>query len=56
MQIVGEWMRGKYDFGFFIPGVSFHLPKNQVIVVAYKIANHPQNGENGLVLEYGLTF
>ena len=56
MQIVGEWMRGKHDFGFFIPGVSFHLPKNQVIVVAYKIANHPQNGKNGLVLEYGLTF
>jgi hypothetical protein len=56
MQIVGEWLRGKHDFGFFIPGVSFHLPKNQVIVVAYKIANNPANGANGLVLEYGLTF
>jgi hypothetical protein len=56
MQIVGEWMKGVHDFGFFIPGVSFHLPKNQVIVVAYKIANDPRNGKNGLVLEYGLTF
>jgi hypothetical protein len=56
MQIVGEWLRGKHDFGFFIPGVSFHLPKNQVIVVAYKIANNKANGANGLVLEYGLTF
>lgn len=56
VQLLAEWMRGRHDFGFFIPGVSFHLPKEQVIVVAYKIANHPSNGKNGLVIEYGLTF
>jgi hypothetical protein len=56
IQIVAEWMKGKHDFGFFVPGISFHLPHEQVIVVAYKIANHPSNGKNGLVLEYGLTF
>ncbi|MBZ2183987.1 MAG: hypothetical protein K7J46_04690 [Bryobacter sp.] len=56
IQVVAEWFRGQHDFGFFIPGVSFHLPKEQVIVVAYKFANNPKNGANGLVIEYGLTF
>ncbi|HBY59484.1 MAG TPA: hypothetical protein DEH78_06650, partial [Solibacterales bacterium] len=54
--LLAEWFRGRHDFGFFIPGILFHPTKKQIIVVAYKIANTPANGKNGLVLEYGITF
>jgi hypothetical protein len=54
--LLGEWFRGRHDFGFFIPGVLFHPTKKHIIVVGFKIPNHPGNGKPGLVLEYGLTF
>lgn len=53
---VNEWLAGRHDFGFFVSGFLVHPRENHVIVVAYKVANHPQNGRNGLVLEYGLFF
>ena len=56
VELVAEWMRGQHDFGFFVPGIIFRLPRNQVFVVAYKIANEAKNGDDGLVIEYGLTF
>lgn len=54
--LLAEWFAGNHDFGFFIPGVLFHPTPRQIIVVAYKIANDPRNGKNGLVLEYGFFF
>ncbi|MDX2151178.1 MAG: hypothetical protein SFV54_10620 [Bryobacteraceae bacterium] len=54
--LLAEWFRGRHDFGFFIPGVLYHPTKRHIIVAAYKIANTPANGKNGLVLEYGITF
>ncbi len=53
---VNEWFRGKHDFGFYITGLLYHPTKRQIIVAAYKFANNPANGRNGIVLEYGLFF
>lgn len=53
---INEWFRGRHDFGFFSTGVLFHPTKSQFIVMAYKFANTPANGRNGMVLEYGITF
>jgi len=54
--LLSEWMAGRHDLGFFIPGVLFHPTPRQFVVVAYKIPNHRQNGAAGVVLEYGLYF
>lgn len=56
LYLLGEWFYGKHDFGFFTPGVLFHPAKDHIIVVAYKIPNHPANGKSGLVFEYGFFF
>jgi hypothetical protein len=53
---VNEWFRGRHDFGFYITGLLYHPNKQHIIVAAYKFANTPANGKNGLVLEYGLFF
>ncbi len=53
---MGEWFYGKHDFGFFTPGALFHPARDHVIVIAYKIPNHPANGKSGLVFEYGFFF
>jgi hypothetical protein len=53
---VNEWFRGRHDFGFYITGLLYHPTKKQIIVAAYKFANHPSNGKNGVVLEYGFFF
>jgi hypothetical protein len=54
--LLTEWFAGNHDFGFVIPGVLFHPTPRQMIVVAYKMANDPRNGKNGLVIEYGFFF
>lgn len=54
--IVNEWFRGQHDLGFFITGILFHPNKRHIFVAAYKFANRPDNGRNGMVLEYGLFF
>ncbi len=54
--ILAEWIAGKHELGFFIPGQLFHPKKNQFIVAAYKIPNYAVNGKSGIVLEYGLIF
>ncbi len=54
-NLLGEWFSGSHDFGFAIPGVSFHPTKHQVVVIAWKIPNRGSNGKSGLVLEYGIT-
>jgi hypothetical protein len=54
--LVNEWFRGRHDLGFFITGLLFHPNKRDIVVVAYKFANRPENGKNGIVLEYGLIF
>ncbi|QUW00216.1 hypothetical protein J8C02_01480 [Chloracidobacterium sp. MS 40/45] len=56
LYLLGEWFYGRHDFGFFTPGILFHPTKNQIIVVAYKIPNHPGNGKGGIVFEYGFFF
>ncbi|OYT73206.1 MAG: hypothetical protein CFK52_02785 [Chloracidobacterium sp. CP2_5A] len=56
LYLLGEWFYGKHDFGFFTPGVLYHPAKDHIIVVAYKIPNHPANGKSGLVFEYGFFF
>lgn len=56
LYLLGEWFYGRHDFGFFTPGVLFHPAKNHIIVVAYKLPNHPSNGKSGLVIEYGFFF
>ncbi len=53
---LNEWFRGRHDFGFFITGLLYHPSKSHIIVLAYKFANTPSNGRNGLVAEYGLFF
>ena len=54
--LLGEWFAGAHDLGFAIPGVLYHPTPRQFIVVGYKFANDPRNGDNGLVLEYGFYF
>lgn len=54
--LLAEWFAGKHDGGFFIPGVLFHPTPKQMVVVGYKIANNPQNGAGGFVVEYGFFF
>ncbi len=54
--LLTEWFAGTHDLGFVIPGVLYHPTPRQIIVVAYKFANDPRNGRNGLVLEYGFFF
>jgi hypothetical protein len=54
-QWVNEWFRGTHDFGFFITGFLYHSKKH-IFVAAYKLANTPANGKNGIVLEYGTFF
>jgi predicted small lipoprotein YifL len=53
---VNEWFRGRHDFGFYITGLLYHPTKRHIVVVAYKVANTPANGKNGVVLEYGIFF
>jgi len=54
--LLTEWFAGTHDLGFVIPGVLYHPTPRQIVVVAYKFANDPRNGRNGLVLEYGFFF
>lgn len=54
--LLAEWIAGKHELGFFIPGILFHPRKNHFIVAAYKIPNYAVNGKTGIVLEYGLIF
>lgn len=54
--LLGEWFSGRHDFGFLIPGILFHPRKEQIVVLGFKIPNHPANGTSGLVMEYGITF
>jgi hypothetical protein len=52
--LVAEWFAGRHDFGFFVPGVLYHPTPRTVVVVAYKIPNHPANGKAGIVAEFGI--
>lgn len=54
--LLGEWLSGRHDFGYAIPGVLFHPAKNQAIVFGYKIPTGAEGGKTGIVLEYGITF
>jgi hypothetical protein len=56
LQLIGEWFRGRHDFGFAAAGFLYHPKPNQFIVVAYKVPNFRSNGGDGFVLEYGITF
>jgi hypothetical protein len=53
---LAEWMRGRHDFGAFIPGVLIHVGKHQMVVVGFKIPNSAEFGKPGIVLEWGTTF
>ena len=52
--IVAEWFAGRHDFGFLVPGVLYHPTASTVVVVGYKIPNHPSNGKAGIVVEFGI--
>jgi hypothetical protein len=56
LLLIGEWFRGRHDFGFAAAGFLYHPTPQQFIVVAYKVPNFRSNGGDGFVLEYGITF
>ncbi len=53
-MLVTEWFSGRHDFGFVVPGVLYHPTERTVVVVGYKIPNHPSNGKPGFVFEFGV--
>ncbi len=54
--LVCEWLSGRHDFGYLVPGLTVHLPRNQALVAGYKVPNYVSSGKSGFVLEYGIVF
>ena len=57
LSIVADWFSGDEHFaGFFIPGFSYALPKDSIVLVGYQIPNDSSNGPSGFVVEFAKTF
>jgi hypothetical protein len=55
VSFVADWFSGKNGFGYATPGLSFTLPKNQLINIGYSVGNTGRKN-NGLFVYYGITF
>lgn len=56
LTVLADWYSGAHSSAYFIPGVSYALPKNITLYVGYQIPNNRSIGRSGLVFELAKLF
>ena len=51
-SIIADWFSGTNNFGLFIPGFSYILPKGIALFAGFQIPNTPKCGNSGFVIEF----